>query len=465
MRQGMGLLVLLGLLPSLAAEERVIQMAEVSARAVPGYIEPTDMLRRGDKVNVVQVQPGFAAITPPAGAFSMLPHSAILRTSVTEGQVKVPYIDTLVGSNLSYFATRPGVRLQRGAKVHILDSVYMVQYGRPEPYYKIVPPQGELRYVPTAAFQPLRQESVSRLSGMEGREDSIVTASYTPPDAQTALLLREADEAYQRGIATGQWEEALQKYRLLADSTNHHARMTALNRLEFIRWAAANPRRPTPGQPSGPATGPVVRNHDWHPAGPKPPAMEQSGNPPASNGNVPSMQLPGNPTVQGGDRLPPTNTPPSTAFTPPNQQRLGAPDMSTPKQPDRPMFNPTGSQRPTMTTGNQRPITSPNPPLGQQPNPGLENHFPNPTTAGVQPQFGTLHEAYRHDVLDRPLYYLVNSQGMMVCMVTPVQGLDLRPYVGRVVEMSGGPVRFRPDLNNPHMVVQKVQLLAQTPAK
>lgn len=438
MRHGAGLFVLLCLLSPLGAEERTIQLPEVSVRAGPGiYFDPTDVLHHGDKVEVKHVLHGFAAIVPPRGAFSLIPQSALIQTSTISATVKQPYVQTLVGSNLTFVANRPGIQLQRGQKVNILENVFLVQSGRPEPYFKIVPPPGELRYLPVQAFQPLPAAPPPE----EQKDSADNQTAYYPPDPQTTLLLREADEAYQRGFKTNNWEEARRKYTQLAESPNHYARMTALNRLEFIRRAMANPPRQNMGQgPTQPAVGPAagsqVQNPDWRQATGKP--------------AVPAV--PATPT--GNERIPPTDTPPANPFPQPGQP--GATGSPPPIERQRPTTPVITNQRPTTTVSGQRPIT---PIQGQ--GKGIENHFPTPVAPGAQPQVGTLQQAFQSDVMGRPLYYLTSSNGLLVCFLSPMHGIDLQPFVGRPVEVRGTPLTPRPDLRgNQHMVVHQIRALS-----
>ena len=433
MVRGIGCLVFLCWLQPGGAQERTIQLPEVSVRTGPAhYCEPTDLLHQGDKVQVRQVRNGFAEITPPPGAFNLIPHSAVMQVSQTEVIVKQPYAETIIGSNLTLLANRPGVKLQRGAKLHVLDSVFMVHQGRPQPYFKIAPPPGEVRYVALEAFQSPRASTIP---------PGDMTAFY-PPDPQTTLLLREADDAYQRGLRSGNWEEARRKYLELAQSSNHHARMTALNRLEFIRTAVVNPQQPLGGQsgmPAGTDAAARLQNRDWHLATNKPAA-------------------PGAPS--GPDRLPPTPTPPANPF--PSAGNQGSSPL---KEPTRPLFNPTPGPRPAMTTGNTRPVT-PAKEIGQPQGQRIENHFPSPSSPGTQPQVGILAQAFQ-STLGQPLFYLTDRNGSLVCFLTPRPGLDLRPFVAGAtpVEVKGGPMNYRADLRGNHMRVDQVRLLGNVPAR
>jgi hypothetical protein len=435
MKREMVLLALLLLAVPAQAEERTIQLHEVAVRSGPALVfAPTMTLHQGDKVNVLHVLNGFAAITPPPGSFSLIPCSAVMQTSTTVAFVKLPYAQTVIGSSITTLANRPGIQVQRNQQLHVLDSVYLVQpSGKPEPYFKIVPPPGEVRYVPEEAFQPFQ---TAKGPGSKEAEANGMTAFY-PPDPQTALLLREADEAYQRGFQTGNWEEAQRKYAVLAESTNHHARMTALNRLEFIRRAMANPqpRGGQPWQPAAPMKGAPPQNPDWRLASSAPP-------PPA--------------TPTGNDRLPPTSTPPASPF-PPTANGQGNPP---PMEPNRPQMNTTPQQRPTMTTSTERPVT-PSRQLGPQTNQGLENHLPKPIPAGGQAQVGILQQAFQSQG-GRPLYYLTSSSGYLVCYLTSAQG-DLRAYVGKPVEVTGSPLSQRIDLGGKHMTVHQIKVLANLP--
>ncbi len=405
----------LGLLPATGApprREAFIRSPRVEVRAGPSTTYyATSTLQQGERIEILDQRYDYYEITPPPGSFSLVPVKSVTQTSHTAGMVQYD-VETVVGStDYKTILICRGVKLPRGYIVQILDRTYLHDHGRSEEMYKIIPPQGERRYVPMGAVEA---------TGIE----PVTTASYTipqevmhdlPPDLAQAL--QQADEAYKHGQRTGQWNDAEQQYQLLARSLHHSVKMLALNRLEFIKKQHGQPLQPINNMNAGnmPRRDYSVSMADlppgsWQPQG----TMPRNTLPPVATAST---------TGRSGTTSSLTSLPPNagTSTTPTMPTNRGTTATSTPTQPNR--ANPN-------TTTNPRAIV------------------------------GYLRPGYRSDA-GQPLYYLTNSAGLLISYVTPQNGMDLHSYLGRTVEVEGTPLIHRADLNGKHMTVRSIRPLAQ----
>ena len=114
-----------------------------------GY--PTAVLIPGETLTVVGERPdGWLEVLPPVGEFSLLPADAVRLDDEGVGTVHSAGVPIAVGSRLNPEAryvyqstTRLGMRLQP------LDEVILEIDGRGEKWYRVVPPEGERRFVRT----------------------------------------------------------------------------------------------------------------------------------------------------------------------------------------------------------------------------------------------------------------------------------------------------------------------------
>jgi len=235
------------------AAELAVVVKEAEARSGPGDIPPfyaTDKLRPGDQVEIQGEKNGFLVITPPRGAFSLVPKSAVrLVGNPGDKMGVVPAgAETIVGSSLSPKRDSIGSKLSAGAIVKIYDEVQVADETGPTAYYRIEP-AGEVRYLPADAVQ---------------RRAPVVEATRLPPttvppaplngplSGDVETLRRQADLAYRQAESTGDYTEANRLYQALAQSPHADARWEALNRLEFIRQRNMG-RGTMTGQPIVPA--------------------------------------------------------------------------------------------------------------------------------------------------------------------------------------------------------------------
>lgn len=227
----------------------VVQRA-VEVQSGPGSVPPyyvTGRLEPGQRVVILEEVGDFYAIRPPAGSFSYVPKSSV-RLVPEHPQVGLVYetVATLMGSLVTREATTEGTRLTSGTLVRILGTDQVAVGGHLIEMY-CIEPVGEKRYVRKSAIN-VREAIVVD----QGPPSGIVTPSGP---AEVAVLRSQAQAAYERGCATGDFVEAKRLYQMLAQSEQDAVRWEALNRLEFIRlrereWAT----RPKPAATAQPTS-------------------------------------------------------------------------------------------------------------------------------------------------------------------------------------------------------------------
>lgn len=408
-----------------------IVVPEVEVRSGPGNLYyPTQKLSAGAQVKVWRVVNGWAEIAPPAGAFSLVPKKAVTQLSASTGKVNRSGTETLIGSHLVKQAQRTGRKLEAGHLVQITGTEWVLGPDGAQEYFRIIP-DGERRYLPAAALSHGGSEIIqTQLSQPSGEPPSSLsnTPAASPPASLPDTVLatvQAAEQAYRHGELTGDWNEAKRLYGELAQSPFHHVRMTALNRLEFIRHRLGQPPPgPLPSGSNGAvdrltgAPGIDPRSGNWRPVAPET-----------------RRSLPSEPA-------------PLTARTRPGTAREGTPTNNVTVPPERLPERPVAA----ITGGDARPVT---------PSQQLTN--PIPPAPGPRWTPGLLRQAYqRHQ--GQPLYYLVDATHQLRCFLTPGPGVDLASYVDRNVEVLGTLPVPRVDLNNkPHMTVTQVRPLPASP--
>lgn len=414
------------------AEPRMatIVVPEVEVRSGPGALYyPTQKLSAGSHVKVWRVINGWAEIVPPPGDFSLVPKKAVTQLSTSTGKVNRSGTETLIGSSLVKQAQRTGRKLEAGHLVQITGSEWVLGPEGAQEYFRIVP-DGERRYLPASALAHGGSEIIQTQHAPpndEAPSPSNASAASSPAQLPDTVLatLQTAEEAYRHGELTGDWNEAKRLYGDLAQSPFHHVRMTALNRLEFIRQRQG---LPAPGPlPSGSNVG---RNSL---------AGAQRIDPHTGNWR---------PVIPEIRRSLPPETKPLTAATRPGTAREGIPTNNAALAPERLPERPVAA----MAGSTARPTT-----------PAQQLNNPIPPAVGPRWTPGLLRQAYqRHQ--GQPLYYLVDASHQLRCFLTPGPGIDLASYVDRNVEVLGNLPVPRADLNNkPHMTVTQVRPLPSSP--
>ncbi len=180
---------------------------DVYVRSGPGKnYYPTEKLARGEAVEVYRHDPGgWYAIRPPRGSFSWIPARLIRPTENRLGVVNGDRVVSRVGSRFSDVRDVIQVRLDRGEEVEILEVKTLNNGGQSEQWCKISPPSGEFRWVfgkfvdaqPPAADHAVADEDDRPAPPRRTRSSRPVRQTavtddreYAPDDADTV-----ADEA------------------------------------------------------------------------------------------------------------------------------------------------------------------------------------------------------------------------------------------------------------------------------
>lgn len=214
---------------------------------------PTNILRQGDRVEVErELESGWLVVRPPAGSFSWINNRFVQQISATHKNYVVSYeghdVPVLIGSTLK--ANRPtkiGIRLPRGAQVHVIGRGMTDEEGT---WLPITPPEGEVRY--------LRKEAVAQAGAAVGPTAS-AKVPIQPPDADA--LWRDA----QKADNAGRLVDAVRLYRLAGDanlSVNPTRAEEAYRRAHWIEQANSSTNAPGgsyyyPDGPTRPTTAAV----------------------------------------------------------------------------------------------------------------------------------------------------------------------------------------------------------------
>lgn len=381
------------LLPSAGAAEETIVVPEVEVRSGPSHsplFYPTGKLRAGDRVQVVgEPENGFLKIVPPPGSFSLIHKRDVQLLNPSSGQVVAEQAMTVMGGLTPTYNVR-GTFLPRGTVVTILGSETVHTAQGPVEYWKIVP-INEYRYIPTSAVRR-STDPAAVPQPSTGSAGSGTNPPGVPLSPEIAAQLQAAEEAYRRGEATGDWSEALRLYKELERSPSHEARLTAWNRIEFIKRRLA-----------AQGTGPVV------PAG-----FRDSIGPGGSSRFAPpgSFQPRSSYTFAPDDGT-------SQRFTPPSAPPKPAPSASQPGKPPAPAVSA--------------------PPKQTQYGPA------SPTPAGPTVLVGRLVRSSKTDINGKPLYALVDSQNQLKCYVG---GMNLDRFLEQNVVVEGDGLVYHAYLRN-----------------
>ncbi|HTQ40806.1 MAG TPA: SH3 domain-containing protein [Pirellulales bacterium] len=122
---------------------------EVYVRSGPGknYF-PTDKLPQGAAVEVYRQDPGgWLAIRPPQGSFSWVPADAIKPLGDHLAVVEKDHAMCFVGTRFSNAHDVHQVRLDKGEQVEIMDIKQLGDGAEAQSWCEIAPPSGEFRWV------------------------------------------------------------------------------------------------------------------------------------------------------------------------------------------------------------------------------------------------------------------------------------------------------------------------------
>jgi|GEM_PF-6394872 len=392
----------------LAGEETVL-LPEVEVRSGPStsplyYV--TGKLRAGERVEVKgEPENGFLKIAPPSGSYSLILKKDVQMQGGGTAQVVTDGAVTVMGGYTSTYNVR-GTTLARGSVVTILGSESVNSPAGPIEYYKIVP-QNEYRYIPVAAVR--RQADIVQTSGT-GTGFGLSEPDRGGPamSPELAAKIQAAEQAYRRAEATGDWSEPLRLYKELEQCPSHEARMTAWNRLEFIKRKL--------NAPGG--AGPVAR------------AGFRDEITPAS-------------AVRGGK-------PPAAAQLQPRSSYTYATDGAQPQR-----IAPIAQGPPPPASQAFRP--APTAQATSQPN--QSKYIPPPASSanlGGTVLMGRLVRSSKTDINGRPLYALLDSQNQIKCYVG---GQNLERFVEQNVQVQGDGLVYQAFLRNNLLVASDVRPL------
>ncbi len=154
MRWLSSILLLLTLSPIATGTEKFPYTAYVNAdeayvRSGPGKnYYPTMKLARGDEVEVYRHDPGgWCAIRPPRRSFSWVPSSALKIDRDGIATVLPEQLPTRVGSAFGEMRDTTQVRLDRGELVDVMESHVLGDGAERQEWSMIAPPSGEFRWI------------------------------------------------------------------------------------------------------------------------------------------------------------------------------------------------------------------------------------------------------------------------------------------------------------------------------
>ena len=391
----------------------------------PGAYYITGYLNKGDRVYVeAEAENGCYPIRPPAGSYDLISKHEI-STPDHRGMAKVKHNNTpvLMGSKFKGPQDNPTRAVRDG--LHAGAEVFVV--GPLEGEYYPIKPESSLRYVPKefvaldAGAEPLTELRSGSASPSGQSFDPM--GSDPALDPESARKVQQAEQTYRKAQSNNQladWAAAQQLYEELAKNSNPDVRLTALNRLEFIRMrnqpstVAGNTNFQT-GRYSG-ATSPT----GFHPPG----------SPPRAGSNYTYAE------DSGPARLAPlTQQPPAVPRT--MQPPAASPPVAPPPAAPPPVTAPPAVQSP--------------------PNQARSTPLPPSNTAAKE--FGQLLRSNRTEA-GRPLFFLADSRGSLKCYVVPTDAVPLESFVGQNVEIaSHGPLTYHTDLRAYMITASQVTLM------
>jgi hypothetical protein len=261
--------------PVLAASDiRTVTAPQAQVWCGPGTADglyPTNLLRQGDRVQVVEELPsGWLAIRPPAGSFSYISKLFVQVVASKYTNYVVTFegynVPVLVGSSIvsDRRPTKIGAKLPRGTQVRGIAGGREVTDGEGT-WLPIEPPEGEVRYI--------RKEDVSRPP--DAPRATVAAAgvvsgsprpgpSVPPPPPDGDALWRDAEKAER----TGRLADAIRLYRLAGDANlavNRARADEAYRRAHWLQQANSSTNPPNgsyyyPDPNTSPAPAPAPPN-------------------------------------------------------------------------------------------------------------------------------------------------------------------------------------------------------------
>lgn len=176
-------------------------------RSGPGTVHyATDKLDQGQTVEVYRHDPGnWCAIRPPAGAFSLVPESAVEIVEDNVGKIVTGSAQAWVGTRLgSVDSPLWQIKMKQDELVEILGEVsWPNPEGHSTIWYQIAPPAGEFRWIQMADLQ--LPDDATNLERLKSPNRGVIAQSSgsgipSPAPQTIAAPLATATSAPQRSI-------------------------------------------------------------------------------------------------------------------------------------------------------------------------------------------------------------------------------------------------------------------------
>lgn len=465
-----------------AAEQSFPYAAQVVAdqayvRSGPGPdFYPTAKLRKGQSVTVYQHdRDGYCAIRPPDGSFSWVAAEHIDLRGDGVGEVLEDRVPSRVGSNFSTIRDVVHVRLERGERVKVIGERKL----RGKQWFQVHPPSGEFRWI---ALQDLDVGQSARSGGDDlwsprpddpsGGQDSISRANATRRTTAIEVAREvvptsgeEPDESRRRRATdevaddTGSATTARSPEHTAgsppaephapASSTSAGTRSSAPHAMEQEPAAARKQGKSTRGSTTpiddGQAVGPPLADRleqelsvmlaeestVWEFGELRRSAQALLDEAVSTSDRVRAKRI-----LRKIDRL--ENI---------KQRRIAVASTFAGASAPRASGNPARKTSQSV----------PRPDFGRmqrQPSPLSQGAFgarrPDACFAGI----GTLRPVVSRRQ-NAPRYALVDQNGNVLSFVSPTGGLNLQPYIGRRIGVTGSR-GFMPQYSRPHVTAQRV---------
>ncbi|MGL4595365.1 MAG: SH3 domain-containing protein [Thermoguttaceae bacterium] len=408
---------------------------EVAARSGPGFqFYETSLLRCGEIVEVfsekMSEKGDWCAIRPPAGSFSWISGSYVIQhpsgNNLSEiGHVSADGLAARIGSELSSECETVQVRLKKGEKVRILDQKETPENPASPVWFKIAPPSGEFRWVPRSSLSPVSLNINSTLTRKSAASNHILQTRYDdnesagptspPPIRPVQRKLRPE----QNGELTSTKAETIDDASKVAYAVRSEITLPNSKPVDQFEKALQELHHETQLAMMQPT-------EDWVFA-----TLIQHGNRLIEQARTPQEIEKVYHLVESLER---TRSVRQTitmrrqfktdALLPPPLNPLPAPNLSTGIS----YSGNSGAPAPLppanrMTTANFRAEKSEGDAIRNQ-------------QVGNSDIFGKL-GAFENPPPGHPPYGIVNDRNEIICLITPVTGLDLTPYIGELIGING----------------------------
>ncbi|MDR0869627.1 MAG: SH3 domain-containing protein [Planctomycetaceae bacterium] len=182
-----------------AAEEfqrsAAVAEPEVFVRSGPGTeYYPTAKLQLGDRVEVFYEDGNWCAVRPPVGSFSWISAKYVDILSGNIGSVNTDGLASRVGSDPSLYngelCNTVQVKLKKGEKVLIISKTETPENPASPLWYKIAPPSGEFRWIQKdsliekAAMPPVNSVHGGSITRVVYENEQTPPIKLTPPAKQ-----------------------------------------------------------------------------------------------------------------------------------------------------------------------------------------------------------------------------------------------------------------------------------------